>query len=99
MEGRLGQLSQVVLDLEEKDKQLLLIEDWVGNQMTAVNEWKNRPWKLRAEPAKNELASMAALQSSIVEQRNRLLTELPGGEHNNNVALKLDQLESFVSRL
>lgn len=99
MEGRLGQLLQASNDLEEKDKQLVQIDSWVGDQIAALNDWKNKPWKLRADLAKAELASMAALHTGINDNRTRMLTDLPQGDRADAVKSRLDELENLVRNL
>ncbi|XP_024081429.1 nesprin-1 [Cimex lectularius] len=97
VEGRLSNLNQAVQDLEEKDKQLIQLENWIGQQRDVVADWKNKPWKLRAEAAKTELAAMGLVQNGINDNRNRLLMELPQGDRSNAVAAQLDYLEEFLN--
>ncbi|CAA9993818.1 unnamed protein product, partial [Nesidiocoris tenuis] len=96
VEDRLGQLLKASNDLEEKEKQLQQIDSWAADQMAALNEWKNKPWKLRPDLAKSELAAMAALHNDINDNRTRMLTDLPQGSHADAVKSRLDDLELLL---
>ncbi|CAH1403532.1 unnamed protein product [Nezara viridula] len=96
VEGRLGTLNQLVSELEDKERKLAEIEDWITNQGKAVSEWSKKPGKLRADAAKAEISSMGALKNSIAEKRNLLLTAFPQGEHSTSVSKKLDDLETLL---
>lgn len=79
----------------EKEKQRDELRKWIIQQKTTVNEWKNRPTKLRADAAKQELNNMNDLLTSIGQRRSFLLTELDTlGDENNELEKMLDDLEN-----
>ena len=87
----------MVSDLEDKERKLTDIENWITAQGKSVTEWCKKPSKLRADMAKADIASMSTLINGIAEKRNILTTSLPQGEHSSIVATILDSLETIVS--
>ncbi|KAJ8984006.1 hypothetical protein NQ317_006860, partial [Molorchus minor] len=95
VQAHLSDLSTAVAEFEEKDKQRAELKNWILAQKATVNEWKNRPVKLRAEAAKQELNTMNELLTSIGQRRNQLFTELAAsGDENAELEKMLDSLEN-----
>lgn len=85
-------------DFEDKEKQRNEIKEWATSQQSAVNEWKLRPTKLRADAAKQELNNMNDLLNSIQQRRHQLITELPSSDGDNaEIEQLLDHLENELS--
>lgn len=80
-------------EFEEKQKQRLLLKDWIVSQKNNVNDWKLRPSKLRMDAAKQELNNMNDLLSTINQKRTQLITEFPATEEENQ------ELEELLNTL
>lgn len=84
--------------MAEKEKQRNELRKWVLQQKTIVNEWKNRPIKLRADAAKQEQNNMNDLLTSIGQRRSYLMTELgTEGDENKELEKMLDDLENDLT--
>ncbi|KAF7272974.1 hypothetical protein GWI33_014281 [Rhynchophorus ferrugineus] len=92
VQAHLSNLTSSVSEFEEKEKQKAVLRDWIESQNGTVNEWKNRPVKLRADAAKQDLGNMNELLTSIAQRRNYLTTEL-GGPADAELNGLLDRLE------
>lgn len=76
------------------EKQKATLKNWIDNQDATVKEWKNRPIKLRADAAKQDLNNMNELLTTIAQRRNYLITELSGpGGADEGLSKALDKLE------
>jgi nesprin-1 len=96
VQSHLSNLTSSVAEFEEKDKHREGLKDWIVNQKNVVAEWKNRPTKLRADAAKQELNNMNDLLANIDQRRTVLVTEYASPK---NAALErmLDELENDLS--
>jgi nesprin-1 len=96
VQSHLSNLTSSVAEFEEKEKHRKGLKDWIVNQKNVVGEWKNRPTKLRADAAKQELNNMNDLLANIDQRRTVLVTEYASPK---NAALErmLDELENDLS--
>ncbi|XP_060527804.1 muscle-specific protein 300 kDa isoform X12 [Cylas formicarius] len=93
VQAHLSNLSSSVATFEEIEKQKASLKAWINTQRQAVHEWKNRPIKLRADAAKQEINNMNELLTAIGQRRNQLTTELTG-PGTEELAKMLDNLEN-----
>lgn len=96
MQSHLSNLTTSVAEFEEKEKHRDALKDWIVNQQNVVAEWKNRPTKLRADAAKQELNNMNDLMGMIDQRRTQLMTEFASPK-NAPLEKMLDELESELS--
>lgn len=94
VQAYLSNLSSSVTQLKEMEKQKATLKNWIDGQSDSINEWRNRPNKLRADAAKQDLNNMNDLLSAIAQRRNHLTTELSGaGGVDEDLSKALDKLE------
>ncbi|XP_066158002.1 muscle-specific protein 300 kDa isoform X10 [Euwallacea fornicatus] len=94
VQAHLSDLASSITQLEEIEKQKGALKSWIEKQEDAVKEWKNRPNKLRADAAKQDLNAMNELLANISQRRNQLTTELSGPSGTDETLSKsLDKLE------
>ncbi|ERL91661.1 hypothetical protein D910_08989, partial [Dendroctonus ponderosae] len=94
VQAHLSNLSSSVTQLKEMEKQKATLKTWMEGQGDSINEWRNRPNKLRADAAKQDLSNMSDLLSAIAQRRHHLTTELSGpGGADEELAKGLDKLE------
>lgn len=96
MQVRLSGLTSTVSELEEKDRQLALLAQWVQEQLVHVTEWRSRPAKLRPDAARSELTAMQELLTTIGDKKTKLATELSAGD-NSEIERQLETLEELVT--
>ncbi|KAJ8930094.1 hypothetical protein NQ314_017138, partial [Rhamnusium bicolor] len=98
VQAHLSDLTTSVAEFEEKERQRTELRNWILAQKATVNDWKNRPVKLRADAAKQELNNMNDLLAAIGQRRNHLLTELTAsGDENDELEKMLDNLENELT--
>ncbi|XP_064211053.1 muscle-specific protein 300 kDa isoform X18 [Tribolium castaneum] len=96
VQSHLSNLTTSVAEFEEKEKHRDALKDWIINQKNIVVEWKNRPTKLRADAAKQELSNMNDLMAAIDQRRTQLVTEFASPK-NAHLEQMLDDLENELS--
>ncbi|XP_072386756.1 muscle-specific protein 300 kDa isoform X12 [Diabrotica undecimpunctata] len=94
IQAHLSDLTTAVAEFEEQEKQRNELKNWILAQRTVVNEWKNRPVKLRPDAARQEINNMNDLLAAIDQRRNMLISELASsGNENDELEKMLDDLE------
>ncbi|KAL3268198.1 hypothetical protein HHI36_007323 [Cryptolaemus montrouzieri] len=94
----LGQLTSTVLELQEREKLKADLKDWIGNKRAVINDWKNKPTKLRSDAAKQDLDNMNELLLFIGQRKQHLLTDFSDSDTSELETL-LDSLEAELSDL
>ncbi|CAH3870841.1 unnamed protein product [Pieris brassicae] len=100
VQSHLETLRDAVQEMEEAMKQVLEIQDWINVHKALANDWLSNPSKLRPEAAKQDMAAMNDALASLIEKRNRLLTEIQteGLEDEINLEEELGELEQTILR-
>ncbi|XP_057659189.1 muscle-specific protein 300 kDa isoform X4 [Diorhabda carinulata] len=94
IQAHLSDLTTSVAEFEEKEKQRNELKNWILSQRTVVTEWKNKPVKLRADAAKQEINNMHDLLTAIDQRRNLLISDLTtSGDENDELEKLLNDLE------
>ncbi|KAK9890573.1 hypothetical protein WA026_011943 [Henosepilachna vigintioctopunctata] len=87
----LGQLTSTISELQEREKQKEDLKRWIETQRTVINDWKNKPTKLRPDGIKQDLATMNELLLSFGQRKQQLLTDF----HSSDVS----ELENLLDAL
>ncbi|XP_075225316.1 muscle-specific protein 300 kDa isoform X2 [Lycorma delicatula] len=95
VQTRLSNLTANVGELEEKERELAALGQWIKEQLAQVTEWKSKPAKLRADTARAEISAMQELLITVADKKLNLITEGPLGD-KAHLGEELDELEELL---